>query len=320
MSEPHKRRRHRRYKTSYRVRNWPEYEQSLRDRGDVTIWLSQEAIAAWTPPKSGKRGGQALYSDIAIETGLTLRLPFHQPLRQTEGFLGSLLKLMGLDVPCPDHTTLSRRNQTVEIRRGIDKLPSGPIDLIVDSTGLKICGQGEWYSKKHRKKYRRRWKKLHVGADDQGWIHASKVTDDHEQDPSQVPDLLEQVDQEIKCFVGDGIYDRETVYEAAEKHSPGATVIVPPRKDAVLSNASATSSQRDRHIALIQSKGRSKWKRLSGYYAQSHAENAFYRYKNIIGGRLRARNHEAQEREAAIGCAILNRMRELGRPLSCSVG
>ena len=164
MSERHKRRRHPKYKTAYRVRNWTEYEKSLRERGDVTIWLSAEAIAAWRPPKTGRRGGPAVYSDLAIETALTLRMLFHQPLRQSEGFLCSLLKLMGLNLPCPDHTTLSRRNQTIDVRRHVENLPPGPIDFVVDSTGLKICGQGEWHTKKHGEKQRRHWRKTASGC------------------------------------------------------------------------------------------------------------------------------------------------------------
>jgi len=141
MTEPHKRPyRHPKYKTAYRVKNWREYDQSLRDRGNITLWLSQEAIDAWTPPQTGKRGAQPVYSDTAIETALTLRLLFGLPLRQTEGFLGSLLRLMDLTLPCPDHTTLSRRHATVAIRQQVDRAPQGPIDLIVDSTGLKVCG------------------------------------------------------------------------------------------------------------------------------------------------------------------------------------
>ena len=139
MPEAHKRSyRHLKYKTAYRVKNWAEYEKSLRDRGDITIWLSQDAIDAWTPEKTGKRGGQAIYSDIAIETAFTVRLVFHLPLRQTEGFVGSILKLMDLDLPVPDHTSLSRRNRTVEVRKRITNLPDGPLYFIVDSTGLKI--------------------------------------------------------------------------------------------------------------------------------------------------------------------------------------
>ena len=322
MAEAHKRAyRHPKYKTSYRIKNWPEYEKSLRNRGDITVWLSRDAIDAWTPPKNGKRGGQPIYSDIAIEISLTLRLVFHLPLRQAEGFLKSILKLMDLFLPCPDHTTVSRRNRTANIHRHIGSFPDGPVHFIVDSTGLKICGQGEWHAKKHGKRWRKRWMKLHIGVDEKGWILASKVTYGHEHDSSQVPSLLAQVDREINRFVGDRIYDQEAVYEAVGYHSPGAEVVMPPRKDAVLSNNSiSVSSHRDRHIMDIQSKGWSEWKRQSGYYLQSHAENTFYRYKRIIGGRLRAKNDDARKREAAIGCAILNRMIEMGEPLSYAVG
>ena len=322
MAEAHKRAyRHPKYKISYRIKNWPEYEKSLRDRGDITAWLSRDAIDAWTPPKNRKRGGQPIYSDIAIETSLTLRLVFHLPLRQAEGFLKSLLKLTDLYLPCPDHTTMSRRNRTVNVCKCPGILQKGPIHFIVDSTGLKIYGQGEWRSKKHGKRRRKCWKKLHLGVDKNGWILASKVTDGHEHDASQVSSLLAQVNREIDRFVGDRIYDSEVVYKAVDLHSPGAKVVVPPRKDAVLSSDNSTSfpCHRDRHIAAIQSKGWSEWKRQSGYYLQSYAENAFYRYKKIIGGWLRAKNDAAQRREAAIGCAILNQMLEMGGPLSYAI-
>ena len=198
---------------------------------------------------------------------------------------------MDLYLPCPDYTTVSRRNRSANIRRYTRGLPDGPVYFIVDSTDLKIFGQGEWHSKKHGERWRKHWKKLHLGVDENSRILASKVTDGHEHDPSQVPDLLIQVDREIDRFVGGGIYDQEAVYEAVDHHSPGAEVIVPPRKDAVLShNSISVPSYRDRHIAEIRSKGWSEWKHQSGYYLQSRAENAFYRYKRIIGGRLRAKN------------------------------
>lgn len=321
MFEPHKvAYRHPKYKTQYRVKNWSEYDKSLRDRGDITIWFSQDAIDAWTPRKNGKRGGQPVYSNIAIETSLSLRMIFQLPLRQTEGFLGSLLRLMSLDLPCPDHTTLSRRNQTLDVQSNIDRLPEDPVCFIVDSTGLKICGQGEWHSRKYGEKRHKRWKKLHIGVDKNGWITASKVTEGSEQDPSQVPDLLAQVDREIDCFVGDGIYDREPVYEVVQQHSSGASMIVPPRKDAVLSNSSmGVLSQRNQHISKIEKMGRSAWRRRSRYYLQSHVENAFSRLKQIIGGRLRSKHDEAQKREALLGCSLLNRMLEMGKPVSYQV-
>jgi len=321
MTEPHKRpNRHPKYKTAYRVKNWAEYDKALRDRGDITLWISQDAIDAWTPPQTGKRGAQPVYSDVAIETALTFRLLFHLALRQTEGFLGSILRLMGVNLPCPDHTTLSRRHATVEVRRQIDRAPQGSVCVIVDSTGLKVCGQGEWHSQKHGEKKGKRWKKLQIGVDDQGQIVASIVTESNEQDPSQVPELLDQIDREIKRFIGDGIYDKEPVYTAVEKHSPGTRVIIPPRKDAVLSpTASTAPTQRDQHLLEIERVGRFAWKRMSGYYAQSHAENAFARFKRTFGDRLRAKRDESQEREASLACQLLNRMMKLGRPQSYPV-
>jgi hypothetical protein len=212
MTESQKRpHRHPKYKTAYRVNNWREYDQLLRDRGDITLWISHDVLTAWRAPMTGKRGAQPVYS--------------------------------------------------------------------------------------------------------------ATVTESHEQDPSQVPELLSQVDHVIDRFIGDGIYDQAPVYAAVARHSPGARVIVPPRKDAVLSSQVATSpTQRDGHILAIASNGRFPWKRTSGYYAQSHAENAFSRYKRRVGGRLRAKKDEAQEREASIACGLLNRMREWGRPHSYRVG
>jgi hypothetical protein len=152
----------RKYKTKYRVQNWREYERGLRNRGDVTIWLSEEAIAAWTPAKNGRRGGQRRYSNVAILTALTLRVVFGLPLRQTEGFLDSLLSLMDLDLRAPDHTTLSRRNQSVKVAP-LTRAHDGPIHVIVDSTGLKILGSGEWNSHKYKASRKRRdWRKLHT--------------------------------------------------------------------------------------------------------------------------------------------------------------
>src|SRR5262245_36949503 len=153
MPEPHKRAyRHPKSKPAYRVKNSHAYDQALRGRGDITLWISPDALDAWTPPMTGKRGAPPVYSDIAIETALTLRLLFHLPLRQTEGFLASLLTLMDVTLPCPDHTTLSRHKTTVAVRQQVDRAAERPIALIVDSSGLKVCGQGEWHRQKHGEK------------------------------------------------------------------------------------------------------------------------------------------------------------------------
>ncbi|MCP5069048.1 MAG: IS5 family transposase, partial [bacterium] len=203
----------RKYKTKYRVANWSEYERGLRDRGDVTIWFSEEAIEAWKPPRNGRRGGQRLYSNLAILTSLTLRAVFHLALRQTEGFVSSLLRLMGLDLTAPDHTTLSRRNKDVEVPRQ-SRANGEPIHLIVDSSGLKIVGKGDWHVHKHRAKARRGWRKLHIGVDAEGYIVASELTESGADDANQVPDLLGQVDDEVDRFTADGAYDKKRVYEA----------------------------------------------------------------------------------------------------------
>ena len=190
MPEAHKRAyRPPKYKTAYHVSNWRDYDHALRDRGNTTFWRSQEAIDAWTPQQTGNRGVQLVYSDTAIATALSLRLLLHLPLRQTEGLLHSLLTLMDVALPCPDHPTLSRRNATVAIKQQVHRASRGPVDLIIDSTGLNVCGQGEWHSQQHGEKKRQRWKKLPIGVDKQGWIVAACVTESHEHDPSQVPAL-----------------------------------------------------------------------------------------------------------------------------------
>ena len=196
----------RQYKTKYRIRNWREYERGLRSRGDVTIWLSEDAIAAWIPPKNGLRGGQRRYSNLAIRTALTLRVVFGLPLRQTEGFLDSLLSLMSRDLKAPDHTTLSRRNQIVVVPP-LTRAHDGPIDLIVDSTGLKILGRGEWNAHKHKaSKKRRDWRKLHIGVDAEGFIVAAALTASSRDDASTLPDLLAPLEVPIRRFTADGAY------------------------------------------------------------------------------------------------------------------
>jgi len=310
MPEPHKRaNRPPKYKTAYHVQNWRAYDQSLRDRGDITLWISHDAIDAWTPPQTGTRGAPPVSVDVASETALSLRVLFRLPLRQTEGFLHALLTLLDVTLPCPDHTTLSRRNAAVAIRQQIDRAPEGAISLIVDRSGLKVCGQGEWHSQKHGTKPHKRWKTLPIGVEAQGQMVASTVTESHEQDPSQVPAVLAQVDHRIDRFVGDGIFDQASVYPAVAHHSPGALGIIPPRKDAVLSPTATTApTQRDQHLLAIEHAGRCGWKRTAGYYAQSQAENGFSRCKRTFGGGLRAKREASRSGKprwlasCSIGC------------------
>ena len=196
MKESHKRSRNPAYKTKYRVTNWAQYEQSLRNRGNLTLWISPSAIKVWKAKATGKIGRQQKYSDLAIETVLTLKLLFHFPLRQTEGFIKSLFQLMKVRLPVPDHTTLSRRSKTLKLKLSRHQSPKKYLHLIVDSTGLSIHGDGPWSSGKKR---RRGWRKLHM-VDREEFIHSSCVSKWYARDGSRVPQLLEGVVEEISSF------------------------------------------------------------------------------------------------------------------------
>ena len=308
---------HPRYKIKYHVSNWPEYDRALVQRGDITLWISADAIASWKPAPSGRRGGQRKYSDVAIETALTLRLIFHLPLRQTEGFLRSLMSLMGLDLDVPDHTTLSRRSQHLEVGLQHGRV-TGPVHLVVDSSGLSIVGEGEWAAVKHGGKGKRGWKKLHLGVDGAGVIVAQVLTDGNADDAVTGVGLIDDVEGSIASFTADAAYDTVAIYEAAGAR--GAKVVVPPTRTATVSRRGRRSAARDSTIRKVKDIGRRQWKKESGYHRQARVENAFFRYKSIVGDQLRARHPKAQEAEAVIACNILNRMFELGRPASVAIG
>ena len=302
---------HPRYKTEYRVRNWREYERGLRARGDVTVWFSEDAIANWILRSTGARGGPRLYSDLAIETALTLRTVFALPLRQTEGFVGSLLRMLGLaHLPVPDHSTLSRRAQSLEVSVQVTQ-GRGPIHLIVDSTGLQIAGEGPWAAAKHGTRGTREWRKLHVGVDAHGFVVAHCLTESRVDDASVVPELLSQRSDRIERFTADGAYDQTAVYDLLTQR--GAEAVVPPMKNARVSKSTAAGARRrNATVRAVQELGRREWKKQAGYHQQARVENAFYRYKRIIGGRLRSRNNEAQATEVGLAVNVLNRMLELG--------
>jgi len=307
-------RRHHIPKQRHQVTNWPEYDAALRQRGSLTVWFSKAAIAAWRAGRRATPGGQPHYSALAITTALTLRAVFRLALRQTEGLIGSIIRLLGLDLAVPDHSTLSRRAETLQVVRPASS--SAPVHLLVDSTGLRLCGPGEWLIEKHGARTRRSWKKLHLGVDaDTGEIVAAALTSHDVDDGSQVGPLLDQVGRPVASFTGDGAFDRDDVYgEVAGRH-PDAPVIVPPRSSAVPSAAAETvPTQRDEHLRLIAEHGRIGWQKASGYNHRALVEADISRYKRVIGDTLRSRTDARRATEIAVAVRALNRMLDLGRP------
>jgi hypothetical protein len=305
-------------KSQYRVRNWPEYETGLRRRGDLTVWLSDETLDAWRETPSGKPGGQRTYADIAIEAALTIRMVFHLPLCRTEGFLRSIAQLLAVDLPIPDHTTLSRRLTKltdIQFRR---LAADGPIHLLIDSTGLGIH-----IGTLRKPPKRRAWRKLHFAVDgDTGEIMASDLTARRTHDCAQVPSLLEQVGDPIASVSADGAYDTKAVYEAAHEHGGGQSVrmLIPPGRNAQLSPKPSTALQeRNRNIRSIRELGRREWHTHSGYSKRSTVENTMYRYKTIIGRSMRSRTFDRLRIEVQLASNTLNRMTYLGMPDSYRV-
>src|SRR3954463_6428924 len=289
-------RRHHIPKQKRKVMNWREYDVSLRQRGSLTVWFSDEAIEGWRAAPRTTRGGQPWYSPLAILTALTLRAVFRLALRQTEG-------LIGVRGSAPDPSParagsggarshhLCRRAETLEVPRPRPRREGEAVHLLVDSTGLKLCGPGEWLLEKHGTKTRRSWRKLHLGVDaDTGQIAAAALTTNDVDDGSQAGPLLDQVAGPVVSFTGDGAYDQDGVCASVAERHPEAEVVVPPRSTAVPSELAETApTQRDRHLHLIAEKGRMGWQKATGYNARARAEAAISRYKRVIGDGLHAR-------------------------------
>ena len=220
------------YKTRYHVENWPSYDRALVQRGDVTFWLSPEAVSAWRPEPSKRPGAPRRFSDLAIETAVAIRLVYGLPFRQAEGFLRSLLTLMATGLDAPDHTTLSRRGQHLDA--SLRRIPAEEgLHLIIDSSGLSIVGEGEWAAAKHGRRAIRGWKKLHLGVDEAGVIVAQVLTEATVDDAKTGVDLIGSVPDAVTRVTADGAYDTVAFYEAGNARR--ATVVVPPTKVARVS-------------------------------------------------------------------------------------
>jgi hypothetical protein len=303
-------------KASYKVTNWRNYSESLVQRGSITFWFSEEVIDQWEHANDQPKVGHPfVYSDRAMESLLMLRELFRLPYRQTEGLGRSLVRLMQLDVAIPDFTSLAKRAANLEIALDVADR-QGPIDVVVDSTGLKVFGEGEWKTRKHGVSKRRTWRKLHLVINPKTQeIEAEVLTENSGHDADQVDDLLDEIETPIDSFAGDGAYDQWKVYQtlATQEIEP----IIPPRRNDKIKqhgNSNQLPLERDEAIREIRRIGRQQWKKDVGYHRRSLAETAMYRLKCCFGPMLKNRKLENQQAEARLRCKILNRFTHLGLP------
>ena len=303
---------------TYRVRNWSEYNAGLKRRGSITFWLDEEALAQWlNQEKTGKRGASRTYSDLAIETVVTMKSIYGLAGRQAVGFVASLFKLMQVDLSVPEHSTLSRRLSRLEIELPV--VPKeGARHVVIDATGIKIYGEGEWKTRQHGTSKRRTWRKLHLAIDEQtGEILAVEVSFNDKKDGQLLEPLLEQIEDDLEQVSADGAYDGRDCYEVVKKRN--AKVAIPPRKDAKIwqhGNCRADSHPRDQNLRLIRKHGRATWKRLVNYHRRSLAETTMFRFKTIFGPQAAARTFDNQAAELKLKCKALNKMIQLAKPLS----
>lgn len=302
----------------YRTTNWRAYNAALRQRGSLSIWFDPET--QWLAAPTGKRGRQPVFSDPAIQTCLTLRALFGLPLRQVTGMVASLLALAGLDWPVPDYSTLCRRQKGLLV--AIAHRPgTGALPLLIDSTGIKAEGDGEWCAKKHGPSKPRQWRKVHLGIDAETLeIRAIEVTGAGVGDAPMLPELLEQIadDQPIGRISADGAYDTRACHEAIAARN--AIAVIPTRRNGRLWKEDTPGAQaRNDILRTTRHLGRAIWRRWSGYNRRSLVETKMHCFK-LLGERVRSRDFERQVAELQIRAAILNRFTALGTPITQRVG
>lgn len=300
----------------YKVTNWRNYNESLVQRGSITFWFSDDVIDQWEHANDQPKVGHPfVYSDRAMESLLMLRELFRLPYRQTEGLGRSLVRLMQMDVAIPDFTSLAKRAANLKIALDVADR-QGPIDVVVDSTGLKVYGEGEWKTRQHGISKRRTWRKLHLVINPKTQeIEAEVLTENSGHDADQVEPLLDEIETPINSLAGDGAYDQWKVYQTLATKEIES--IIPPRRNAKIKrhgNSNQPPLERDEAIRGIRRIGRKQWKKDVGYHRRSLAETAMYRLKCCFGPMLKNREFKNQRAEARLRCKILNRFTHLGLP------
>ena len=309
-------------KDKYKVQNWHQYNEGLKQRGAISVWISEEVLENWRYQGKKKKGGQKRYSDLAIEVCLSVRKVYHLGYRQTEGFVESFFRCLDVELPVPCYTQLCRRSAHLPIHL---KTKKHITDLVVDSTGLKVYGEGEWKVRKHGWGKHRTWRKLHVALDaEQQCVQAVELTTNAVDDGQAVEELLSGTPGVMRSFTADGAYDqkgvREYLHQRAIDQGEDILQCIPPRRQAVLDTKGRVYlKQRDEDIKAMRRLGRKQWKIITNYHQRSKAETFMFRYKVILGGHLQARNLAQQQTEAKLGCKILNQMLQIAKPQSVKV-
>lgn len=308
-------------KTKYKVLNWSHYNQSLINRGSITFWLSEDCITKWcSQGLPGKKGRPEIYSDEAILCMLMIREVYGLPLRLLQGFLISLFTILRLNLPVPSYSQISRRSARLD--KQLKKLfKNGGKEIVFDSSGLKVYGEGEWKIRIHGKSKRRTWRKIHIGIDpSSGEILLCELTKNSASDGSVACGLLNRMEGKISQAWGDGSYDdkrfRKKIFDMG-----GEAIVPPPENATYKGSGEGWQRKRDLDIAAIHILGadgeaRKLWKKLIGYHKRSLAETTFSRIKRILGPNLKARRFDNQKVECQIKCLVMNKMLELGMPIS----
>lgn len=309
-------------KAVYRVRNWADYNAGLIRRGDISLWFNPDLVERWKLGEStGKSGRPFVHSDQAIETMLVLRCLYRLPLRATEGLMRSLLSLLEVDVGVPSYSTFCRRQSRLPIQQELFHSPE-PIHLLIDSTGVKVFGEGEWKVRQHGPGKRRLWRKLHLAVDaNTRQILATSLTESAVADAEVFPKLLLAIDGELEKVSADGAYDTWECRLRAHLHSPDVSVVIPPRENAVESAHSDAPYVAERNAAVqtAEQNGSAKWKQDSGYHTRSVVETFMFRFKKSFGPELLAREIKKQAAEALTKTNILNQFMQLARPVSVKI-
>lgn len=298
----------------YRTRNWPQYNSSLANRGSLTIWFDPHSRANWINPIStGRRGRPLFYADAAILCCLVVREVFHLPLRQTQGLVRSIVELLQIDLPTPHYSLLSRRARRLEVKLTTTR-PNKIKHLVVDASGLKVYGEGEWKVRLQGADKRRTWRKLHISIDaSTQQITSAILTDKDVVDPRVLPKLIKQVEPAVERIYADGAYDSRQCYRAIFKRK--ARPIIPPRRRSTFWQEEYLE-ERNSILRQVHKVGLQEWKKRSGYHRRSLVETAFFRLKTTFTDKLRSRADETQTTEVMIRCATMNRMTALGMPES----